>query len=410
MGSALMGSISGSPVANVVATGAFTIPLMKKAGYPPETSGAVESCASTGSMFTPPVMGAAAFFMVEFTGIPYIDIVKIAAIPAAIYYVSIATMVWLEARKGNLKEQVSREEIPRVGDVVRKGWFLVIPLVMLLYLLMDGRSPSFAAFWSALACIVFSWFTKEFKMKVRDILNTFAGAGKNVIMIASITGVIGILVGVLNLTGLGLKLSQIILALSGGNLLLTIFLVCVAAFILGMGSPIAAVYVILAVIAPAAMVELGVPVIAAHLLLIWYSQLSGLTPPVCLVAFAAASISGGDPFKTGILSMKLGFALLLLPLLFIYTPLLLTGTALESAMAIVTSLIAVFVSCLFVQRYFLRKTSLFEQLLLGIGGLLLYTTYLSWNIVGLAVVAVPMLIQVLANRKVPLKEGTAQAQ
>ena len=213
-------------------------------------------------------------------------------------------------------------------------------------------------------------------------------------MIASITGIMGILVGVLQLTGFGLKLSQIILSLSQGNLFLTIMMVAITAFILGMGSPIAAVYVILAVIAPAAMIDLGVPMIAAHLLLIWYSQLSGLTPPVCLVSFAAAAIAKGDPFKTGLISMKYGFGLILIPLLFVYTPLLLTGTPLENVLAVLTALIAVTACCFFIQRHFLRKNTWIEQACFGVGALMLCLPQQKlMNAIGLGLVMIAVCFQ-----------------
>jgi TRAP transporter 4TM/12TM fusion protein len=386
-GSALFGCISGSPVANVVTTGSLTIPLMKRAGYAPETAGAIESVASTGAMFTPPVMGAAAFFMVEFTGIPYSEIMIVAAIPALLYYIGVWLLVWLEANKKGLRD-FDASQVPNPWKILKEGWFLVIPLVLMVTLLLNGYSPSVSAFWACVACFAISWFTKANKMTPKVLAKTFADAGNDILIIAAITGAIGIIVGILVLSGLGLRFSDAILSLSQGNLLLTIVYIGIAAFILGMGAPIAAVYVILAVIAPAALVDLGVPLISAHMLLIWYSQMSGLTPPVALVAYAASAIAGSDPIKTGVQAMKYGFYLALIPLLFIYTPLLLTGTPFENGLAIVTSFFAVIATAFVIQRWFLRKNTWLEQILFGVGAFLLYTPSLLYSLIGLGLVLI----------------------
>lgn len=406
LGSCLMGMISGSPVANVVATGSFTIPLMKRAGYTPETAGAIAAAGATGGMFTPPVMGAAAFFMVEFTGIPYVEIIKIAFIPAMLYYIGIATMVQIEAKKTGMSG-ASPDSLPPVSSVFKKGWFFLLPIFVIVALLALNYSPNVAAFWGSVSCFLVSWFNKENRMGVKQLWETMASAGKDIMIIASVTGVIGILVGVLTLTGLGLTLSQIILKLAGGSLLVTIILAGIVSFILGMGAPISAVYVILAVIVPPAMQQLGVPVIASHLLLIWYSQTSGLTPPVCLVAYAAAAMAQANPFKTGLISVKYGMYLLVLPLLFVYTPLLFNGTPFENWLAVVTSLMATFTLAFFLQNFFLRKNSILEQLLFAVGSILLFTPHLTWNIAGTIIAAIPIILQLSSRPRINSKSAHA---
>ncbi len=395
--SALFGSISGSPVANVVTTGTFTIPLMKRAGYRPTTAAAIESVAATGSMFTPPVMGAAAFFMVEFTGIPYKTIIAVAAIPALLFYTGLWTLVYLEAKRKGL-EHFDASSVPDPKAIFKEGWFLTIPLIIMVYLLAKGLSPSYAAFWASVSCFFISFATKDNKMTPKVLVNTFVNAGRDILIIASIVGAIGIIVGVLTLTGLGLRFSDAILSLSQGNLFLTIVMIAIGAFILGMGAPIAAVYVILAVMAPPALVKLGVPMISAHMLLIWYSQLSGLTPPVALVAYSAAAVAGSDPIKTGFESLKYGFFLIVIPLLFVYTPLLFTGSLFDSISAVITSLVAVFATAFFIQRFFIRKNTLLEQVLFAVGAFLLFTPSLTLGLVGVAVVAVPIILQIKSRK------------
>lgn len=396
--SALMGTISGSPAANVVATGTFTIPLMKKAGYRPEIAGAVEASASTCGMFTPPVMGAAAFFMVEFTGIPYIEIIKIAAIPAILYLIGIATMVQIEAAKNKIKG-VPAEQLPPFRNILKEGWFLFTPLFLIVILLVYGFSPHKAAFFASLSCIIMSWFVKGYRMGPKEFCSAMSEAGKDTLSIAGIAGVIGIMVGILYLTGLALNLSQIILNLAGGKLLFTIFFAAIASFIIGMGAPISATYVILAVIIPPAMEKLGVSVMGAHLLLIWYSQMAGLTPPVCTVAYVAAAIAKSDPLRTAFESMKFGVLLMVIPLLFVYTPILFTGTTFENILAIVTSTFAVITFVSVIHKFFIRANTWYEEILFGVGAFLLFLPNLICNILGLITVIIPISLQVIEKKK-----------
>lgn len=381
--SAMMGSIVGSPTANVVATGTFTIPLMKKSGYRPEDAAAIETAVSSGSMFTPPVMGAAAFFMVEFTGIPYIQVIKIAAIPAVLFFLGVGLMVHLNAKKNGLTG-LDKSLLPRVGEVLKQGWYYPLLLIILIALLAQGYSPGLSAFYTSLACIVLSWVRRESRMGLKEIWEAFLSSVRGIIAIAGVTGAVGIIVGVLSLTGLGLKFSSVIIALSGGNLLLTIALVAFAALVLGTGTPITAVYIILAVVAPKALMDLGVSMAAAHMMLIWFSQLSGITPPVCIVAYSAAAIAKADPFTTGFKALRYGLFLVIIPLLFAYTPLLLEGkTIWENIITIGTSTIAVIGVAVFLQNFLRRKLNLPQQIAILAGSIMLFTTNYYFNGIGI---------------------------
>lgn len=397
-GSALMGSVVGSPLGNVVATGTFTIPLMKKSGYSAEEAGAVETAASSGSMFMPPVMGAAVFFMVEFTGIPYIEIIKVALIPALLYYLGVGLMVHLYAKKRGIQGE-SAENLPKPRDVLKKGWFYPLPLVVLLYFLINGYSPSYAAFFGCITCIVVSFARKDTMMTFKRLWETLVSAAESSLVIAGVTGAVGIIVGMLTLTGLGLRFASVVIAAAGGSLILTILLVAIAAMFLGMGAPISAVYAILAVIAPAALMELGVSMISAHLLLVWYSQLSGITPPVCLVAYAAAAIAEGNPFNTGKKAFLYGSYLIMIPLLFVYTPILLEGTMTENIIAIATSAVGVMGWAVLMQNYLNRKLTLVEKILLAVGVFLLFTSNFLYNGIGMVLVLIALAIHLLTTRQ-----------
>ncbi len=380
--SALLGSVSGSPTANVVATGTFTIPLMKRTGYSPEIAAAIETAASTGSMFLPPVMGAAAFFMVEFTGIPYLEVVKLAAIPALIYFVGVMAMVHFHAGREQLKG-AEPHDLPDWRAVLRDGWYLVLPLIVMLVQLARGFSPGVAAFWAILAAVAVSWVRPATRMGPTQIYGALVDGTRNTLMIASVAGSIGIIVGVIGLTGIGLKFSSIMLSLTGDSLFLAMIIVAVTALILGLGAPITATYVILAVLVPPALYKLGVSPEAAHLTLIWYSQLSGITPPVCLVAYAAAAIAQADPLRTGFYALKFGSFLILMPFLFVYTPLLLGGPFWTDLLAVVTATVATICFAAVLQGYFLRRNTKLETLLMAAGTIALFTGNAILDAVGL---------------------------
>ncbi|MBI3058944.1 MAG: TRAP transporter fused permease subunit, partial [Deltaproteobacteria bacterium] len=255
--SALMGTISGSPIAETVTKGAITIPLMKRAGFPPHIAAAVEAAASTGAAIMPPVMGAGAFIMAEMTGIPYVEIIKTAAIPGILYFLSVGVMVYFESRKLGLRG-LPQEELPRLWDVWRRGWYLFLPIAVLIGALAAGYSPQMAALYGIGFTIVVSWFRKETRMGWRQIWQALVTAGKNCLFVAALTGAVGVLIGVLALTGIVIKFPYILVELAGESLLLTIGLIAVAPFVLGLPLPITATYLIVAVVAVPALLKLGV--------------------------------------------------------------------------------------------------------------------------------------------------------
>ena len=377
--SAFFGSVSGSAIANTVSTGAFTIPLMKRAGFKPHVAGAIEPAASIGGMFLPPVMGAGGFLMAELTETSYAYIMMIAIFPALLYFFSVFCMIHFEAKKQGIKG-IDDKEFPHWKEVLKKQWYYSLPLFIITILMIIGKSPGMAAFWSALSCIVVSWVRQDRKVSFKDRLiyvpftilfimivslgyidlpfQTLFGfriqfcitslatiwcllisalrndiamdlkgiweailtGANNTLIIGATLGVIGIIVGTISLTGIGLKFSDIIISLANGNLLAAIFLVALASLVLGMGVPVTAAYLITAVLAVPPLMEMGVPLLCAHMIVYWFSQDSNITPPVCVAAYAGAAIAGSDPWKTGWTSFKFAKLLYVMPLLFAFTP------------------------------------------------------------------------------------------
>ncbi len=342
--SGFMGSISGSAIANVVTSGAFTIPLMKKLGYKPEEAGGVEAAASTGGQIMPPIMGAGAFLIAEYTQLPYIDIVKFSILPAILYFATVYLFVDIIAAKRGMRG-MTEEELPKLKEVFQDGWYYLIPLGILIFFLLRNVSPGrvgFVAIVSILLVAVLRFLLRRFVLNVKaaqkDDVPTLARAGlatiitalesgaKNAIPVTVACALSGIVVGMIGLTGLGLKFSSLMISFSGGNLLLALFLLILASLVLGMGLPVTASYIVLAVLAaPALTNEFGIPILIAHLVIFWYSQDSNVTPPVALAAFAAAGIAGANPMKTGIEAWKFAKGLYLIPLFMIYNPEMIVG-------------------------------------------------------------------------------------
>ncbi len=317
--SALFGSVSGSAIANTVSTGAFTIPLMKRAGFRPHVAGAIEPSASIGGMFMPPIMGAGGFLMAELTETPYAHIMVIAIFPALLYFYSVFCMIHFEAKKHNIRG-IDDPNMPHWTEVLKKEWYFSMPLVIITILMVMGYSPGFSAFWATLSCIAVSWVKKETRMGPREIWEAIQTGARNTLIIGATVGVIGVIVGTISLTGIGLKFSDIIISAAGGNLLAAIVLIALASLVLGMGVPVTAAYLIVAVLAVPPLMELGVVLIAAHMIVYWFSQDSNITPPVCVAAYAGAAIAGSDPWKTGWTSFKFAKLLYVVPILFAYTP------------------------------------------------------------------------------------------
>ncbi len=358
LASGFFGSVSGSAIANTVSTGAFTIPLMKKAGFRPHVAGAIEPAASIGGMFMPPIMGAGGFIMAEMTGIPYVDIMLIAIFPAAIYFLSVFVMIHFEAKRYGLVGKVE-PGAPTALQILKNEWYMSLPLVIIVVMMLFGFSPAYAAFWAVMACVGASWLTSDHRMGVKEILLCMNDGARATLVIGATLGVIGIIVGTIQLTGIGLRFSQIIIELSFGSLPIAILLVGIASLILGMGVPVTAAYLITAVLAVGAlsdmiamslwgvgMKELQLPLgellgddprrmeimakiswvlLASHMIVYWFSQDSNITPPVCVAAYAGAAIAGSDPWKTGWTSFKFAKMLYVGPFLFAFSPGFLMG-------------------------------------------------------------------------------------
>ena len=347
VGSSFFGTLNGSPVANVTATGAFTIPLMKKTGYRPAFAGAVEAAASTGGQILPPIMGASVFIMMDILGSDYVSIAKAALIPALLYYVGVFWMVDLEARRTGV-QGLPEKEIPKAKKVLKEGGYLLIPIPVLLYALLIAQvSPLRAGLIGTLSCLVVGFLGKKTDssrpaFNLKAIANALYVTMKGSILVAAACTVAGIVLGVLGLTGLGLNVANIILNYSMGMLPLALILATIVAIIMGIGMPTTAAYIICATIIAPGLVAMGVTPIGAHLFVLYFANLSNITPPVALACYAASGISGANPLSISIIAFKLGLAGFLVPFAWIYGPqLLMDGDALSVSYAAVTALIGI---------------------------------------------------------------------
>ncbi len=315
--SGLFGSISGSAIANVVSTGAFTIPMMKKAGFRPHIAGGIEPAASISGMFMPPIMGAGGFIMAELTGVPYSKIMLVAIFPAMMYIFSVYNMVHFEAKIHNIKGEKS--EHPAM-EILKAQWYYTLPLIVITILMLMGYSPGYSAILGIVTCIVISWFRKDTRMGPKEFLEASRAGTESSLKIGATVGVIGIIIGVLTYSGLVLTFADIVIELAKGSLILTILYIALASLVLGMGVPVTAAYLITAVVAVPALVHLGVNELASHMIVYWLSQDSNITPPVCIAAFAGATIAEANMWKTAFASFKFAKFLYLAPFLFGYVP------------------------------------------------------------------------------------------
>jgi len=347
LASAGLGSISGSAIANVVTTGPFTIPLMKRLGYKPEQAGGIEAAASTGGQIMPPLMGAGAFLIAEYTGIPYVDIVKVSILPAIMYFATIYLFVHLIAVKSGM-QGIPRSELPRVRDVLKSGWHFLLPLAVLIWLLAMHMSPMRVGYYAVVTMLLVAalryalWFffvapqqgqpvtaqsTRQMLWAgVVKLVNALELGARNAVTVSMACAVAGIIVGVVGLTGLGLKFSSMMMAFSGGNLVMALVMILLASLILGLGLPVTASYIVLIVlVGPALSNEFGVPLLIAHLVVFWYSQDSNVTPPFALAAFAGAAVAGGKPMATSFQAWKFAKGLYLIPMFMVFNPEIIMG-------------------------------------------------------------------------------------
>jgi TRAP transporter 4TM/12TM fusion protein len=396
--SGFMGSVAGSAVANVVATGSFTIPMMKKIGYRKHVAAAVEAAASTGGQLMPPIMGAGAFLMAEFTQTPYLEIIKIAFIPAVLYFFSVILFVHFEAQKQGIWG-LPKEELPRLGETVKIGIHFIIPVAILVTVLILNYSPMMAGFIAILAVYFTAMFRKQSRISLHTLLKTLEQGAHNAVMVAVACAAAGIIVGMVNLTGTGLRFSSLVVSLSQGIPLLALLLVALTSLLLGMGLPVTASYIVLIILAGPGLMDLGIPLLTAHMIVFWYSQDANVTPPVALESFAASGIAGSSPMKTAFTSWKLAKGLYIIPIIMAYHPLLLNGTFAEVFLTIVLSTFAIiaFVVCL--ERYFLTTLSWPETILQGAAAIMLIWSGRTINYFGIGLFLLLVIMQIIRRKR-----------
>ncbi len=399
--SGFLGSINGSAVANVVTTGAFTIPLMKKIGYDKEFAGAVEAAASCGGQILPPVMGAAAFIMAEYLGVEYIKIAISAIIPALLYYLGVIVIIHLRASKKGLTG-MPKEELPKVSEVLKQRGHLLLPLLGLLYFLISGKTPIYSAFWSILLSIIVSFFRKETRMSFKDIIEALESGARTALGVAMSCAVVGLIIGVATLTGFGLKLAGAILFLGKGNLLITLILTMIACIVLGMGLPSIPAYIITATMAAPALAKMGIPHLVSHMFVFYFGMLANLTPPVALAAFAGAGIAGGKPAKTGFQAVKLALAGFVVPYIFVYSPalLLIDTTPFNTVIVIITAVIGVLALGAAVEGYLNKCLNLVSRLLMLCSALLLIKPGVYSDVIGIAIFILIFISGKVLNKRV----------
>ena len=376
LSSGLMATISGSAAANVATTGSITIPLMIRTGYRPSVAAAIEALASSGGQITPPLMGAGAFIMSEITGIPYIKIMAAALFPALLFYFSLYQMVHYEAVKNGLMPIEDSQRQPMKRLLITRG-YLFLPVILLVVVLMAGRSPSRACFLAIVFVVILSWVRQETRMGSKGLLEALAQGARGAVMIAAATATAGIVIGMITLTGLGLSFSSLIISLSHGHLFLALLFTMVASIILGMGVPTAAAYLIVAVLGAPALMRLGVPEMAAHLFVFYFAIISAITPPVALAAYAGAAIARCSPMSAANYATAYGLFKFLLPFIFVYnTGLVLIGGIGQIATALISSAILSFLMAIIAVGYYQKPLNIVERLcLIACVPLLVYPSY-----------------------------------
>jgi TRAP transporter 4TM/12TM fusion protein len=425
--SALMGTISGSAVANTVSTGSITIPMMIKNGFKPIFAAGVETAASTGGQIMPPIMGAGVFVMAQMTQIPFTTIVLVSILPAILYFSSISFYIHIHAKKHDI---AATGETVNVWPILREGAHFFIPLTVLMALLIKGFTPTYAAGFSILAIIAASWLTRTKRMHWHDILDALAMGTKNMIVTGVLLVSVGIIVGIINISGIGVTFSQLIMEWSANSLMLALLLVAIASLFLGMGLPVTASYIVLAVLsAPAllglmlspemaALASAGVTVpemtmylLSAHLIIFWLSQDSNLTPPVCLAAFAAAGIAGTPPMRTGVEAWKLGKGLYIVPILFAFSPLV-AGSWPERFEVFFVGMAGIMMFTATVEGFWDRPMKLLERALFGVSAFLMlaqdsvfgWESWIPW-LPNTHILGVSLMVLVMGYHKVSQRES-----
>lgn len=411
--SGFMGSINGSAIANVVGTGAFTIPLMKKIGYNKNFAGAVEASASVGGQILPPIMGASAFIMAETTGIAYGTIALAALIPAVLYFLGVIMQVHFRAGKRDLKG-IPKADLPETKKVLKEKGHLLLPIVGLVFMLYTGLPIAQAAFYTIVLTVVVAAIRKSTRMGFKDILEALENGARQSLSVMIACAVVGIIIGVVSLTSFGTVMTSAITAFGAGSLFWTLFLTMLASIVLGMGLPSIPAYIITATMTAPALAEFGIPVLVAHLFVFYFGIFANITPPVALAAFAGAGISGGDPMRTGFNALKLSIAGFIIPYLFVYNPaMLLIETegiatnarefafppAIEVIMITITAIIGIIGLSAAAEGYFKTRLNIVTSILLGAGALLLIVPETYTDIIGLVVVLGIFALNYMKERK-----------
>lgn len=423
LSSALLGTVSGSSVSNTVGSGSFTIPMMKRLGYKGEFAGAVEAAASTGGQIMPPIMGAAAFLMAESLGLPYITIVKAAIVPAILYFTGIFITVHLEAKKLGLKG-FPKDQLPRFMPLLLRKGYMILPLVVIIYFLCAGKTAVFAALMGIIACVLVGFGVsvsdlahgRKPSFGGKDIVEIMCTAARNIISVAIACGMAGIIIGIVTLTGLGLRLGNGLVMLAHGKLLLTLVFTMVASIILGMGAPTTANYLITSTITAGAIISLGIEPLAAHMFAFYFGIIADVTPPVALAAIAGAAIAKAKPMKTALNATKLAIGAFIIPYMFVYNSkmLMINASALSVVMIIITAILGMFGISVALEGYGFNNTGFFynsrkgkatiiafdalERILFAIAGLLCVIPETKTDIIGVSLLAVLIAYQLILKK------------
>lgn len=403
--SALEGMVSGSSVANTVGSGSVTIPMMKKTGYKPEFAAATEAAASTGGQIMPPIMGAAAFLMADYVGLPYSSIIVKAILPAILYFAGIFITVHLEAKKLGLRG-IPREELPKFSQLIKKA-YLILPLIILIGLVSsNSKTIQTAAAIAIVAAIVVSLFNKENRITPKRILEALAAGGQGTISVAAACGIAGIIAGTITMTGLANVIINGIVAISGDKVIIALFLTMICCIILGMGVPTTANYCIMAATCAPILMRMGVPQIAAHFFVFYFGIVADLTPPVALAAYAGAAIAQSNPMKTALTSTKLAIAAFIVPYAFALNPVMLfenVDNPVQVILIVVTSLVGVFGVSAGLEGYMIKRINPLQRILSAAGGLLLIDPNTLTDVIGIVLIAVVVIWQILENKTAKVK-------
>jgi TRAP transporter 4TM/12TM fusion protein len=403
--SGFMGMMTGSVVANVVTSGTFTIPMMKKVGFEKNFAGAVEAAASTGGLIMPPVMGAAAFIIAEVLGIPYWELVVPAFIPAILYYIALFTAVDLRARVMKIKT-LKKDETESVLGVIRDGWYFLLPIIVLVYLISMGiTSVLKAGFYAIVTTLLVAFIFRRDTVKPAKLAEMFEEGGKGLIMVATACACAGIILGVFSLTGLGLKLASLLVALSGGYLIVLLLLTMICCLILGMGVSPTAAYIVLAILVAPALTQMGVAPMAAHMFIFYFAIYANITPPVAVGAYAAAAISGGKADSTAIKAFRIALPGIIVPFSFAYhSAILLIGTPSQIIFGISTALVGVLVMTVALEGYLFGNIPWPLRVVLVAAGCVLIMPGLVYNLIAFAVIVAALILH-LAIRSINKKTG-----